>query len=236
MSLTSWHNFMVDRVSRDQMILALEAYLDDKITAFELDNRFREMESKDETVNEIIHSVWLHYDDCRDHKIHLSKQEWDYFQRLLLVLQSDSAFSFSQSRRWSWDHLIACLSLITFLSVWCKVGWSGHLLWVTVPFGIVSIFISVYRRRMEPVSEPPKMAYFPFVSVSEILKLRRQIPAFQKRKYRPEIGTRKIRSEMAQFFLWAFSYVYWLLFSPLVLFYQAFPSKTNHCSIQPKHE
>jgi hypothetical protein len=229
-------NFMVDRVSRDQMIVALEAYLDDKLTAFELDNRFSEIETKDETAQEIIRSVWLHYDDCRDHKVQLSKPEWDYFQRLLLVLRSDSTFSFSQSRRWSWDHLIACLSLITFLGIALRVGWSGYLLGATVPFGIVSIFINLYRRRIEPVWEPLKMACFPFESVSQILPLRRNIAAFAKRKYRSEIGARKIRSDMAPFVLWAFSYGYWLVFSPLILFTQAFPSKTKNCSIRPKHE
>ena len=98
---------MIDRSARDQVISAFEAYLDDQITAFEFDERLQEIESGDRTVNEVIRAAWFHYDDCTDHKVHLSKPEWDYFQRLLLILASDAELSWSHSSRWSGDHLVA---------------------------------------------------------------------------------------------------------------------------------
>jgi hypothetical protein len=215
---------MIDRAARDQVISAFEAYLDDQITAFEFDDRLQQIESEDRTVNDVIHAAWFHYDDCKDHKVHLSKPEWDYFQRLLLILVSDAELSSSHSSRWSWDHLIAWLALAVFVGIAVVVGWGWHLTLWAVPFGVVSILISIYRRRREPEFEPREVACTPFGSLSQIRWLRRQFPRFQKRKYRVEIGGRKIRSEGEQSFYRAFSYCYWLVFSPLVLLFQGFPS------------
>jgi hypothetical protein len=218
---------MVDRAARDKVISAFEAYLDDQITAFEFDDRLQEIASEDLTVNEVIHAAWFHDDDCKDHKVRLSKPEWDYFQRLLLILASDTELSSSQSSRWSWDHLIAWLALVVFGGIAFVVGWGWHLILWAVPFGIVSILISIYRRRREPESLPCEVACTPFDSISQILWLRRQFPRFRKRKYRVEIGGRKIRSEAEESFNQAFSYGYWLALSPLVLLFQGFPSTTN---------
>lgn len=71
---------MIDRAARDEVILAIEDYLDDRIMAFEFDDRLQQVESRDETVTEVIHAVWGLYDDCKDHKVHLTKPEWDFLQ------------------------------------------------------------------------------------------------------------------------------------------------------------
>jgi hypothetical protein len=219
---------MIDRAARDQVISAFEAYLDDQITAFEFDDRLQQIESKDRTVNEVIHAAWFHYDDCKDHKVLLTKPEWDYFQRLLLILVSDAELSSSHSSRWSWDHLIAWLALAAFVGVAVVAGWDWHLILWAAPFGIVSILISIYRRRREPEFGPRKVACTPFESVSQIRWLQRRFPRFQKRKYRFEIGGRKIRSKGEESLNRVFAYCYWLVFSPLVLLFQGFPSTTDH--------
>lgn len=227
---------MIDRTSRDQVISVFEAYLDDQITAFEFDDRLQEIESDDRTVNEVIHTAWFYYDDCKDHEVHLSKPEWDYFQRLLLILVSDAELSSSHSRWWSWDHLIAWLALAVFVGIAVVVGWGWHLILWAVPFGIVSILISIFRRRREPELETREVACTPFESLSQIHWLRRQFPGFQKRKYRVEIGARKIRSEGEESFNRALSYCYWLVCSPLVLLFQGFPSRTDHPKLtEPSH-
>ena len=218
---------MIDRAARDQVISAFEAYLGDQITAFEFDDRLQEIESRDRTVNKVIHAVWFHYDDCKDHKVHLSKTEWDYFQRLLLILASDAELSSSHSSRWSCDHLVAWMALVAFMGIAFVVGWGWHLILWAVPFGIVSILISLYRRRREPEFEPREVACTPFESLSQIRWLRRQFPDFQKRKYRREVGGRKIRSEAEESFNRALSYCCWLVFPPLVLLFQGFPSTTD---------
>jgi len=211
---------------------AFEAFLDDRITAFEFDDRLQEIESEDRTVNEIIRAAWFHYDDCKDHKVCLSKAEWDYFQRLLLILGSDAEFTSSPARRWSWDHGVAWLALVAFVGIASVAGWGWHWFLWAVPFGVVSISISRYRRLREPEILPLESACTPFGSVSQIRRLRRQLPGFRKRRYRVEVGGRKIRSEAAACLARVFSYGYWLVFSPLVLFFQGFPSTTTRLSIQ----
>ena len=219
---------MIDRAARNQAISAFEAYLDDQIAAFEFDERLQEIESGDRTVNKVIRAAWFHYDDCTDHKVHLSKPEWDYFQRLLLILASDAELSSSHSNRWSGDHLVAWLALVALMGIAIVVGRGWHLILWAVPFGIVSILISLYRRRREPEFEPREVACTPFESLSQIRWFRGQFPDFQKRKYRREVGSRRIRSEAEESFNRALSYCCWLVFSPLVLLIQGCPSTTDH--------
>jgi hypothetical protein len=221
---------MIDRAARDQVISAFEAYLDDQITAFKFDDLLHHIDSEDRTVNEVIRVAWFHYDDCTDHKVHLTKPEWDYFQRLLLIFASDAEFSTSQSRRWSWDHLIAWLALMLFVGISFVVGWGWHLIFCAVPFGIVSILIRIYRRRRDSEFLLRKVACTPFDSMTQILWLRRQLPRFHKRKHRVETGGRKIRSEAKESFIRVFSYGYWFALAPLVLLFQGFPSTTDHPS------
>ena len=219
---------MIDRAARNEAISAFEAYLDDQITAFEFDNRLQEVESEDSTVRQVIHAAWFHYDDCTDHMVRLSKSEWDYFQRLLLILRSDVELSMSSSRRWSVDHLIASVACATFVGIAFAVGWGWHLILWAVPFGFVSILISMYRRRREADLAPRVIACTPFNSLTEIRWLRRQLPSFKKRMYRAEIRGRKIRTKTEEACNWVLAYCYWFAFAPLVLLCQSFPSTVDH--------
>jgi len=219
---------MIDRPARDKLILAFEDYLGDKITAFEFDDRLQEIASEDRTVNEVVHAAWFHYDDCKDHKVHLSKSEWDFFQRLLLILRSDAELYARLSKRWSWDHAIAWLAFAFFIGITITIGWGWHLIMWTTPFGVVSILISMYRRRGEPEYTPTEVARVPFETIPQIRRLRNEVPAFEKRRYRAEIRGRKIRSDTEDSFNWVFSHCYWFVFSPLVLLFQGFPTTTSH--------
>ncbi|MHB0961093.1 MAG: hypothetical protein ACYC0X_21805 [Pirellulaceae bacterium] len=62
--------------------------MDEALTAFAFDDEITEIgtATADGTVHFVVDSLWYHYDDCRDHLAGLSKQEWDYFQRLVLLL------------------------------------------------------------------------------------------------------------------------------------------------------
>ncbi|MBK1854749.1 hypothetical protein JO972_07250 [Verrucomicrobiaceae bacterium 5K15] len=216
---------MIDRSKRNEAISALEAYLGDEITAFEFDDRIHDIESDDLTVIEVVHALWFHYDDCTDHKMHLSKQEWDYFQRLLLILRSDAELEFSRQSRWSWDHALAWLAALGFGLIAIGLGWGWHLLIWSVPFGIISICISLYRKSREPEPTSFEIACMPFQSVSQIRALRDRVPEFKKRPYRNEIGKRRVRHPAQDSFHWAFCHAYWILLGPAALFFQGFPSQ-----------
>src|ERR1019366_977854 len=130
---------MTDRVARDRMSEAVRSYMRDQITAFELDEQLSEIrgETHDETVLAIARELWIYYDDLTDHGIVASKQGWDYFTRLLLLLASDAEISVA--RVWQKQLVtqfvaafcLACLAIITFRN---GVG-PGLFLWAC-PFGI----------------------------------------------------------------------------------------------------
>lgn len=219
---------MIDRAARDEVITVFESYLDDQITAFEFDDRLHDVDSEDWTVNEIILEAWFHYDDGKDHKVNLSKPEWDYIQRLLLILRSDAELSASAEKRWSWDHALAWLALAGFVGIALIAGWGWHLYLWAIPFGIISVLISDYRRRREPVPKANEIACEPFASFSQIRQFRQHLPGFVKQRYRREIGQRTIRGEAEESFSWAFFHCYWILFGPVVLLFQGFPSTVDH--------
>ncbi len=219
---------MIDRKARDQTITAIEEYLDDKLSAFDFDDRLSGIESDDQTVNEIVQAAWYSYDDCTDHKVVLSKQGWDYFQRLLLILKSDAELSSSVVKRWSWDHALAMTALGSFVGLAFLVGWGSQIFILAVPFGVISILINVYRRRRSSELSGYEIACIPFDSYSQIRWLRHQVPAFRKRQYRTELQGRKIRSPAAELFTWAISYCHWIAFSPFVLLFQGFPSQGSY--------
>lgn len=219
---------IIDRKARDEVIAAFEDYLDDKITAFEFDDRLQEIESNDETVNGVINAAWFYYDDCKDHKVTLSKQEWDYFQRLLLILRSDTKMSSQQTKRWSWDHIIAWIALALFLAGAFVVGWGDQLALLATPFGVISMLITRYRQRTVREASPNEIACTPCDSYSQIRWLRRQVPAFQKRRYRREIEGRKIRSRAEGSFGRIYAFLVWLVLGPVVLLFQGFPSIENY--------
>jgi len=220
---------MIDRVAREKVTAAFEDFLDDKIMAFEFDERLQEIDSADQTVNEVVRAAWFHYDDCTDHKVRWSKEEWDYFQRLLLILRSDAELSPSHSRakHWSWDHAVAWLACAAFAGTVLITGWSWQLFPLVALFGILSISIDAYRQRQVRKPTPDEIACFPFESISQIRWLLRQTPGFQKRKCRPELAGRAIRSEAAEGFNWTLSYCSWMLLSPVALLIQGFPSRVD---------
>jgi len=54
--------------------------------------------------------LWFHYDDLKDHKVIAAKAEWDYFNRLLLLLESDAELEEIKSgHKWHACQAIAVL-------------------------------------------------------------------------------------------------------------------------------
>lgn len=224
---------MIDRSARNEAIASFEEFLGDGITAFEFDDRLQSIETDDATVDDVVLAAWFHYDDCKDHQVVLSKQEWDYFQRLLLLLRSDTEISRSTVKRWSWDHAVAWIAFATFVVISFFVGWGAQLLALSMPFGVISLLISRYRKRIKrtlPKPNPYDIACVPYESYSQIRWLRERVPGFTKRSYRREIEGRRIRSDLESKMNWVLSYpIYlaWLLLSPIALFFQGFATSES---------
>jgi hypothetical protein len=141
----------IDRAARTRMAEAIRRFLDEQISAFDFDEVVQEYQnSPDTAVRLTAQAVWYHYDDCVDHKASLSKPGWDYFQRLLLLLASESQVEVTRVRRWCWTQPVA-LACLAWLG-WCvwQFGLGRHLPALLVPCGLVSMGIAFVRYRRKP--------------------------------------------------------------------------------------
>lgn len=220
---------MVDRSARDQAAAAIEAYLDDQLTAFELDEKLA-LATSDILVTQVAALLWLHYDDCKDHHAVLTPQQWHLFQRLLLLLKSEAVLNAAPQpmRRWSWtwERKLACGATILYLSLACLIGWSAWLYLLSLACLLLVRFIEASLQRREVATSPPQaqVALFPLASWRELRRIRQATPQFIKRPYRREIRQRRVRSEWAENFHRGFA---GLFFSPLLLLSYAFPDRRH---------
>ena len=88
-------NPVVNRSDRDALVEVINEYLEEKISAFTLDERLSKIEARtdDPTVQWVRAQLWYRYDDCKDHPVVGDKAEWDLIHRLLLLLTSSFGFS-----------------------------------------------------------------------------------------------------------------------------------------------
>lgn len=219
--MTATPNF--DRESRDSLAATIRRFLDGEISAFAFDDALQPFHrSSDPTVRYVTSAVWYHYDDCKDHMAALSKPEWDYFQRLLLLLQSDNQVETTTVRHWSWTQVAAVVALLGF--IWCiyQFGWGRHLLAFSIPFGLASIAISFFRQSHIAVS-PYKPLLAPFSNFQELSDTYRTTAGFAKKRCPAPVERRRIRSRVAEFGARLQLYGVWLMFSPLPLLVQSLP-------------
>lgn len=61
---------MIDRNARDELISAVDDFLDDKIMSMELEYRLSDIKSEDPVVNQFIEAIWYHYDSFKMGELH----------------------------------------------------------------------------------------------------------------------------------------------------------------------
>ena len=225
---------MFSRYDRDSLIEVINRYLNEELTAFKLDEALSEIgtRTKDKTVDQVVQLLWCHYDDVEDHKVVATKEEWDYFQRLLLILKSDAEIvQETGERKWTARQAVAAVCLVLFGLAVAKTGFGYHLLVVTIPLGVVSMLLSHWRSRDEARRLHDQTALMPFGSVSELLSLRRKVRNFAKARYPAHLGTRRIRSPLGSAAMWLHFGVVWLIFSPVALVFQMLPEPENRWKV-----
>lgn len=229
---------MIDRKARDELAAALRLFMTDKITNFELDAaREKIMDaSSDKTIQWIGHDLWLCYDDCKEDFVIATKERWDYFNRLLVILESEGHLEERcRYKTWSYPQAIAGIAFCSFIFIVIKTGWGNHLFLYTVPLGILSMLLAWYVSSKQQKSFSSKgIALTPFSSISSLLSLRRQVRTFMKLKYPEEIANREVRSALSYHISLLPTRFAWLLFSPLILFFQMFPEKEYETQIIPE--
>ena len=223
---------VVDRAQRGALADAIRGFLAEEFTAFEFDDAldaFRD--SADPTVEFVTGTVWYHYDDCTDHKVALSKPEWDYFQRLLLLLESDRQVAVARERRWSWTQPVAWACLAGFCACIGLFGWGEHLLAFSIPFGVVSMLISVVRSRMRS-KDPYGPIITPFATFTDLSAVYQLATTFTKIRYPGKLAKRRIRSRVAEFGVRLQLYATWLMLSPIPLLVQSLPMTETRTRVE----
>lgn len=225
----------VDRAHRDHLVEAMDGFLHDELSAFEFDKAIFSIrdQTKDETVQHVVCRLWHHYDDCTDHKVRLDPVEWNYFQRLRLLLQSDAALESSHRRIWSAAQIVAAVALAGFAWTVSQVGWGPHLYLVALPFGAISIGLSVWRRRVYRKAMNCDVTLYPFSSVAQLLWVGQPVVGFRKERYREEIASRRVRDAGSALASALQMYVPWMLYGPAALLGQVFPMSIPRLRVAP---
>lgn len=189
---------MVDREARDRLATALEGALEGEVTYDAFDELRLNPESRTEdcAVLEATAALW---DSCSSpgKKLAATREEWDLYHRILLLLRSDAELEVTTTWRWTPRQWLAVGALAAFV-----FGYFGDSA-IVVPAWLlgagVSIGISRWRardrRRARALErQAPGIvsdsALWPFASVSELLRTRRAVKGFVKRAY-PQDPTRR---------------------------------------------
>jgi hypothetical protein len=226
----------IDRQARNRLANTIRRYMDETLTAFAFDEEINEVRkaTSDDTVQFVVDSLWFHYDDCKDHLAGLSKSEWDYFQRLILLLESDAEIERVRQRQWSVRQVVAGVGVIGFgLCVWrFGIGW--HLFGFALLFGPMSVLLSYWRNRLERRQVEERLRLAPFSSFSELRAVRKAVHGFSKKKYPASAKTRNVHSRLMTMAVWLQTVVLWSFVSPLILLFQTLPEKGIHTRIRRK--
>ncbi len=213
---------MIDRDARNGLARVMRQYLNEDLTAFEFDEALDPYcNSTDDVVRFVANDLWVFYDDCKDHLVVLSKRQWDHFQRLLLLLESDYSLSITHQRQWALSQLCAALLLLCCAFIVLRTGIGYHLLIWLFPFGAGSIAIARLRR---PTPEPyPYHAIVTPFNTLQDLWAACEATGFQKVRNPSHVATRTIRSPVMDQALSTSSYMGWACLAPIPLLVQCFP-------------
>jgi hypothetical protein len=222
--------------SRASLAALLQSFLASEIAAFQFDEQldaFRD--SDDPVIRHVVYAVWYYYDDGVDHLVCLSKQEWDYFQRLLLVLASNCRIETETESKpqWSLKQLIAAMSLCMFGFLAVHVGWGYQLLVLSVPFGFISIALSFWQPKVKPNPDPFASSIFPFATFADLATAYHS-SGFRKTRYPKHISKRTIWSPFMKAIWRLNAYTMWLVLSPFPLLFQSFPAPARHTETRIK--
>jgi hypothetical protein len=230
---------MIDRAARNQIAGAIRLYLDDKITAFQFDDVIQEAscKTKDKTAQEMVQALWYYYDDVTDHKIHATKEVWDYFHRILLLLESDGELEITKIRRWSFRQFAASCTLAVFLLVAFRLGWGEHLYFVSIPFGLISILLSFWHSKTTCKPDRMEIALTPFPSITDMFKARRQAAVFKKKPYPVKLKYRALKDSFIDTkIMWPLKWLAMIIgsfiFAPLSLLFQTMPETVTKMKVK----
>jgi hypothetical protein len=78
----------VDRSNRDRAADAIAAYLRGEIDNFSLSDQTLDLDSADASLRKTVNWVWGCYDDLIRHRVHATREGWDFLVRCLVFLRT----------------------------------------------------------------------------------------------------------------------------------------------------
>ena len=162
----------------------------------------------------------------------LSREQWDYFQRLLLVLESDGRLEETTRRRWrgvaggrrggAGRHGDRRAGGCSRRSASARGCWSPACRASRRRSRRNVLNRNADRRLYESrrLDSIPYGNVAPFDSVDNLAAARHAAPRFRKRRYPPEVGDRRVRDATSELLSWVQTSCAWFLAAPLVLLAQ----------------
>ncbi|MDT8071186.1 MAG: hypothetical protein ROO76_23770 [Terriglobia bacterium] len=186
----------------------------------------------DETVELIAADLWGCYDDLKDHKVVATKETWNYFNRVLVLLSSDAELERGGRNefRWHTGQFLPGICLLLVLGLSVRVGLNLELLEVFIPFGLVSMAISWMNRRRNICNPAPET--YPFPSFTSLSAVRRRAGFSSKMPWHKPLGSRTIRHPLIAAMMWAPSIAAWLVLSPIILLFQSLPERMRNARLK----
>ncbi|MGI9517871.1 MAG: hypothetical protein ACR2NP_12540 [Pirellulaceae bacterium] len=172
---------IIVRKDRKRLATALRSFISSEMTFSDLCKVFAEAHSsRDQTVVFVVEQIGEDWEDVLVQPEMLDKSEWDYLQRLLLLL--DSSHHVVRENRWHWCYtqLVALASLGVVVWLLFAFGWQWLLL-ATVPATLVSLYL--FRIRSRKVTRPWQNVLTPFGTFDQLRSTWDSVPTFRKQRY-----------------------------------------------------
>ena len=184
---------MIDRDARNRLLQGIDDYMEEKISAEEFDALLHyeiAPHTQDEIILEVESMLFESYEDIGTNRLQSECRYWKFFNRLRLLLSSDTECRIEWSKQRSLPYqLVGIVSVLSWLTL-VVVSLCLHSLTFFLIVGIplyfvccVAIFISLFfskRREQEPNF---LYAQYPFESFADLLILRRSVPGFVSKRF-----------------------------------------------------
>ena len=213
---------MVNIEERNRFIQLANDYLDGKMDESEFFGKMGDFEeSHDFTISRIAGDSFGLDIGPENSDATPTKEDWDYFQRLLLVLSSGSEFEdyYESANPYnSGTFLISITSIILYFI--CVFEY--HFSWILCNIAISLILLPLAKlANFETDMAIKRTDCYPFNNLGEIRKAVRLSGNFRKRKFRGDADDRKENNKTLSILGTAFGYAILILLAPIFMFFNS---------------
>lgn len=223
---------MIDRERRNQLAALIRRYLDGRADASDFEKcQLENYISADQAIYHVSSELSYYSENAAST---LSKQDWDYIQRLLLLLDSNSTVSWKAAPYRLWTQPVAESLLVTCLFIALLTGFTLHLFLYFIPIGLATILLALLQ---SPSSEvrPFEEVVSPFQSIAD-LGIAYDSANFVKQRYSAPAKNRN-NSSILGFFgadvSILFVFLIWICMPPSLLFFLCILGPDHEVQVQP---